>query len=137
MDFWFPIHQIPQSDIDDTIKNLQIKGNHCILINIVDHCDICNVKYTIATIGSNLKSSLFGFGYCKHNYSYKDIWNNRLKNNSVSSTFTYNVIKSKVKTINPAEDGCRCIGSCGSWVPFAEPNRDDGTFMCYGCRTEF
>lgn len=29
--------------------------------------------------------------------------------------------------------GCICI-KCGELYEYAEPNRDDGTFKCWGCR---
>jgi hypothetical protein len=30
-------------------------------------------------------------------------------------------------------DGCNCK-KCREFFPYAEPNQDDGTLICYGCR---
>lgn len=32
------------------------------------------------------------------------------------------------------EDGCTCK-RCRNFSPFAEANREDGSFICFGCRT--
>ena len=51
-------------------------------------------------------------------------------------------------TINPPEeaapatkksaksDGCTCK-KCKEYYPYAEPNQEDGTLVCYGCRTRW
>lgn len=31
------------------------------------------------------------------------------------------------------KDGCECK-NCKEFYPYAEPNQDDGTLICYGCR---
>lgn len=32
-----------------------------------------------------------------------------------------------------SKDGCTCT-KCRELFPYAEPNRKDGTFVCYSCR---
>ncbi len=51
-------------------------------------------------------------------------------------------------TINPPEepipetkksaksDGCTCK-KCKEFYPYAEPNQEDGTLICYGCRNRW
>lgn len=34
------------------------------------------------------------------------------------------------------EDGCVCK-KCKEFYPYAEPNQEDGTLVCYGCRTRW
>lgn len=33
-------------------------------------------------------------------------------------------------------DGCICI-KCKVFVPYAEPNQEDGTMICYSCRSQW
>jgi hypothetical protein len=43
------------------------------------------------------------------------------------------VVHSKVR--EPGEmDGCVC-NKCHNFYPYAEPNQEDGTLICYSCRT--
>jgi hypothetical protein len=39
----------------------------------------------------------------------------------------------KKKTKRKEEDGCICK-KCKEFYPYAEPNQEDGTLICYGCR---
>lgn len=40
-----------------------------------------------------------------------------------------------VKIIKRAKKGFGCVCTkCGELYEYAEPNRDDGTFKCWGCR---
>lgn len=42
------------------------------------------------------------------------------------------IVKSRI--LAPGEyDGCRCT-KCGNFYPYAEPNQEDGTLICYSCR---
>jgi hypothetical protein len=34
------------------------------------------------------------------------------------------------------KDGCTCK-NCKEFYPYAEPNQEDGTLICYGCRMEW
>lgn len=36
--------------------------------------------------------------------------------------------------INSSVDGCSC-SKCNDFARMASPNQDDGTFICYGCRS--
>lgn len=45
-------------------------------------------------------------------------------------TGEYSVPKAKKKD----KDGCDCK-KCKEYYPYAEPNQDDGTLICYKCRS--
>jgi len=69
-------------------------------------------------------------------------------NNSLNSgwiTFTYSPnsgnwtmvpdLEPVAKAAKPKDkDGCDCK-KCKEFYPYAEPNQDDGTLICYSCRT--
>lgn len=38
-----------------------------------------------------------------------------------------------VEEIKEKSDGCTCK-KCREYFPYAEPNQDDGTLICYACR---
>lgn len=40
----------------------------------------------------------------------------------------------KQKIILNGIDGCMCA-KCKSFIPYAEPNMEDGTMVCYSCRS--
>lgn len=42
----------------------------------------------------------------------------------------------KVLKIKDDRDGCDCV-KCKSFYPFAEPNQEDGTLICFSCRSTF
>lgn len=45
------------------------------------------------------------------------------------------VVHSKIA--GPGEyDGCQCK-KCHNFYPYAEPNQEDGTLVCYSCRTSW
>lgn len=41
--------------------------------------------------------------------------------------------KDSLKTTINGIDGCVCA-KCGEFYPYAEPNMDDGSMVCYSCR---
>ncbi len=59
--------------------------------------------------------------------------------NNLSNLVFYfpNETTSKEKQIQKTKerDGEFCIGACGEFYPMSEPNRTDGKFKCYGCRS--
>jgi hypothetical protein len=152
MQFWFPINMIPGADL----KLITIPvGHRCVEIIIPDLCPEigCGMTFVLHDVGSKMTRTLFSpSGYCGHFYKWKDIWNKKTaliaatqKGVPVAGTITGNTMPGSIaffggtpkkSNIEPVHDGMRCSGTCGSWVPMAEPNKD-GSFVCYSCRTGF
>lgn len=49
------------------------------------------------------------------------------------STTKHVIINKNYKIVKKKSEGCICI-KCGDLYEYAEPNREDGTFKCWGCR---
>ncbi|SRR6266705_3067905 len=140
MEVWIPVCFVPQDDIPIGYTDLFISAV------IPDSCAICGHKnkYYKNHVGSKTEMTSFD-SLCNHYNTWQVIWSNRIKQvNSISHSISNNILipptyKAMIKKnhIDPTKDGCRCSGLCGSWNPMAVPNRDDGTFICYGCRTSF
>lgn len=59
---------------------------------------------------------------------------------TIPSPFTYTIPSGgQIELDLPTEekkkvsDGCTCK-KCHEFYPYAEPNQNDGTLVCYGCR---
>lgn len=57
-----------------------------------------------------------------------------------SNGWFYNIVieppKKKEVKIKDGRDGCDCI-KCKEFYPFAEPNQEDGTLICFSCRNGY
>jgi hypothetical protein len=164
MEFWFPLNEVPSNDLLNMKRSVNDK---CVKIIIPDVCPDpkCNVKFILGAMGDNLNNSYFDMsGYCMHYFYWPDIWSKKLTiassvqnttkgipiigtigNMPLTPTMVYKISSNKDYTLDlrlknthtdPTKDGMKCSGSCGSWVPMAAPN-DDGSFVCYSCRTGF
>ena len=114
----------------DDLKNYPNNKDSCISIFINEHCDSCNVTNTIYNnfVGSENEETSFDI-VCDHNETYYDMYLNRIKT-------VGDIIVGSVKStiINSIDDGMKCSGACGQWVPMASPNQKDNTFKCWSCR---
>jgi hypothetical protein len=120
--FWIHKDYIPEEDLRFFVQD----KNECVEIFIDETCKKCNKKRILYI--SNVRpdgpnnSSSFEMA-CEHAHTYQDVYKNR--------------IKDIAKTNDHLNDGAKCSGRCGSWVPMAAPNQLNGTFICFGCRNSW
>lgn len=128
---WISTRFIPAKDIPINYPH------HCLSCEIPDKCVDCQHSNTIYNnmIGSKDGETCFN-KVCPHYQTYNKIWANRIQS-VPAKTIHIQFTIAKNKVIDPTKDGMKCGGSCGQWNPMAVPNRDDGSFVCYSCRTGF
>lgn len=130
LDMWVPRENIPE----ENKKEFPDDGNLCVLIKIKDRCTTCNHLHAIYMPHSGSKDCPTHFiNPCLHYLFYSHLFNFRVTDDDID----YTIIKAKTPRINSANDGAKCAGRCGSWVPMATANQADGSFICYGCRSSF
>lgn len=134
---WIKKEYISENDL----SMYPVNEDKCIQITIDRICKLCNKKRTPfkGCLGSKDEETSF-WAVCAHSGTYGQIYEHRVKptiNTTNGIYITHTVIKNRAKIINSANDGMKCAGSCGSWVPMAEANQSDGSFICYGCRSSF
>ena len=120
---WIERFYIPKDEL-----HLFPDDGDCVEIQINEICEFCNKKRMISAVytGSKVEASAFAHT-CEHVHTYRDVYKNRIKNVKSSSLYIYDALN----------DGAKCAGRCGNWVPLAAPNQSNGTFICYGCRSSF
>lgn len=136
LEFWIPMNYIPTNE--RPVGYLY----RCYQIFLKDTCNDCGANVHISKNGDKNNGS-YTIGCCNHMLSWQYLWNNRIIVNNTSnvickpglhvSNISMVNIDNKIK-IDPTNDGAKCKGSCGNWVPMAI---DDGNFVCYSCRSGF
>lgn len=119
------------------------KIDTCFPANLPDNCPKCGNKNISVTIGNSNMAGSLRMPICGHYLMWPNLWSNKIKTTGIQVigpiTIYSNItskVESKVKKIS-TEDGMKCSGSCGMWNPMVEANRDDGSFICYSCRSGF
>ena len=95
-------------------------------IRIPKICPQCNRPISVRDEGTDSAGNHYADSInnaCNHLISYKYIWHD----------FVVDKIHLKNKSTNKSS-GMVCK-SCKNYNEYAEPNQNDGTFRCYGCRT--
>ena len=133
---WISKQKIPQDQRD-------INGNACQEISLPDQCKDCGHVFKMISAGdSTLQATVHDI--CEHYDLWTKFWDNRIQNFYVDPQTEFSqpiigftVIKARAKKVDAANDGMKCSGSCGNWMPMAAANQADGSFICYGCRSRF
>jgi len=126
-EFWIEKCWIPEDERPNTI-------DFCVKVYICNECQICKTKIIIYNKGSSFVGGSFDHA-CEDFGTYLQVWQNRIKPGQTLSIGNINDVKNCL--VDPTKDGMKCSGSCNSWHPMAIANQDNGTFICYGCRTRF
>lgn len=93
-----------------------ISGNKLVRIKVLANCPVCNNEIK-AIENKNHPTTFTGDKWkscCRERFgNYQDIWNLQIKG-------------------YPNGLSCR---KCQDHFPWAEPNQDDGTLICFSCRS--
>lgn len=129
---WIDKNNIPA---DEQSKD----SNACQEALLPNKCKDCGNIFNISDVGGpGFHSSIHGI--CMHYNVWEKVWANRIQETDVvppviAHDVSFKVIKSRVSNIDPKNDGMKCSGTCGNWTPMAAANQDNGSFICYGCRS--
>ena len=110
INYYFPIDHIPPEEGGD-IDSVKFR-----LIKIKDHCNKCEIQFSIGCEGSEVEETLLK-DYCSCISTFEKLWKTRIVQ----------------PVIDVKNDGCKC-DKCTEWVPMAISNMPNNKFRCYRCR---
>lgn len=132
------------------LKNAKIGQKYRLYLDDEDRVTVEKVTNNVITgtvIAEGIDGSLVLFGWKKDEQHPKN--SKPREGINLSSSFRYGADQKAFsyslsavttgiahsKTVGPGEfDGCQCK-KCHTFYAYAEPNQEDGTLICYSCRT--